>query len=401
MSATSSVPKDLNRRAAELPSQYVGITANSEDGGRSSGLLVTREDIFKIKNYQRTALGLPSTLPSLVQLLGFSKSGIVGLEPVDLLASYKKLREHGLSWTDLEEKVKLTSANLYTFSSEFLVSGQRLINVVEEMDFVKQLTTPIRDAVIEDGADLVPKALSEKDKLIKDMGLAKLLEMMAASIETQLAAVTLVKNRTSSFASVITTNLIPEIGHKIALSQKHSLGKKVEELNAAIAELTKDIDQKKQEYNELVKKALDGINFMGPVGLVVLGGIFGAQAEKVRKARNKMIGERDAKVAEVKVLAPLIEAVGRLAGYLDNLDMSLKDAEVGANNLRDMWMLLHTWVGESLSKLRLIDDSKTLFEFVVEFQLVLLPWNDIKSVSYELNTTFIRAINDWNSGANA
>ncbi|MGY4495083.1 alpha-xenorhabdolysin family binary toxin subunit A [Pseudomonas sp. TE3610] len=401
MFATSSVPQDLNRRAAELPGQYVEITANSEEGGRDSGLLVTREDIFKIKSYERTALALPSNLQSVTQLLGFSKSGIAGLEPADLLATYKKLRGHGLSWADLEEKVKLTSASLYTFSSEFLVTGQRVIDVIEKMDFVKQLTTPIREAVIEDGADLAPKELSDNDKLVKDLGLARLLEMMAASIEAQLAAVTLVKNRTSGFASEITQKLIPEVGQKITLSQKHNLGKKVEELNAEIAELTKDIDQKKQEYNELVKKALDGINFMGPVGLVVLGGIFGAQAEKVRKARNKMIGVRDAKVAEVKVLAPLIEAVGRLAGYLDNLDMSLKDAEVGANNLRDMWLLLHTWVTESLGKLRLIDDSKTLFEFVMEFQLVLLPWNDIKQTSYELNTTFIRAINDWNSGAHA
>lgn len=396
MNASLSVPQELDRQAAEVPSQYVNITANSEVGGRDSGLLLTRADIFKIKKYERTALGLPNTLPDIIQLVGFSKSDIDGLEPEQLLATYQKLRGHGLSWAGLEERVKLTSTSLHTFASDFLVTGKRMLEVFGKMGIIEQLNQAVRDAKIAGGVELGPIALSDENTRVKDKGLAKLLEKMAALIDKQLANVSDVKQGVTRFADEIKKELIPEVGRKIDLSHKHNLDQRLETLKVEVIDLTHEIDLKKKEYNELVKQALSG-GSGGVLVLVVTGGIFGAQAETVRKERNQMIVERDAKVAEVKSMSPLIAAVGRLAGDLDNMDMSLQDAEVGANNLRDMWGMLHTWVSESLNRLRAIDDSQTLFEFMTMFESVVTPWEDIKKTSNDLNITLIRALNDWNS----
>ncbi|WP_455922545.1 alpha-xenorhabdolysin family binary toxin subunit A [Pseudomonas putida] len=396
MNASLSVPQELDRQAAEVPLQYVNITANSEVGGRDSGLLLTRADIFKIKKYERTALGLPTTLPDIIQLLGFSKSGIDGLEPEQLLATYQKLRQHGVSWGGLEESVKRTSTSLYTFASDFLVTGKRMLEVFGKMGIIEQLNQAVRDAKLGDGVDLGPIALSDEDTRIRDKGLAKLLERMATLIGKQLDSVDEVKQEISDFADDIKTRLIPEVGRKIELSHKHKLDQRLETLKVEVTDLTHEIGLKKKEYDELVKQALSGSSG-GVIGLVVTGGIFGAQAETVRKERNQMIIERDAKVAEVKSMSPLITAVGRLAGDLDNLDMSLQDAEVGASNLRDMWGTMELWVSESLKRLRAIDDSQTLFDFMTMFESVVTPWEDIKKTSNYLNITLIHALNDWNS----
>ena len=400
MFAYASLPADLNKRAAELPEQYISMTANSEDEGRDPGLLVTRDDIIKIKRYERAALKLPVKLPDVVAMLGFDKTGIRGLEPEDLRVLYKSIHDHGLTWEKVEQQVKLGSADLNTFAQSFLITGNKLLDVVDAMDIIDQILTPIRDLVLDDITDMVPGPLSDKDKMIA-VALVDLLAIIAVRIKQQLDMVEGVKAATASFARTITTHLIPEVDRKIDLSRSKGLEGKLEQLNKDIDELTKDIDQKKQEYDQLVKQALDGVNFMGPIGLVVLGGIFGAKAEKVRKERNTMIKLRDAKVAEVKVLGPLIEAVARLSGFLDNLDLSLKDAEVAANNLRDMWVMLHAWVDNSYKTLMSIDDSKSLMIFAVEFALVLQPWNDIQVTSKALNLEFIRAVNDWNNGVEA
>lgn len=394
MQTHQKIPADLAKRAAEMPEQYMNMANDSEEGGRDSALLLTKDDVIAIKRYEKTALSLPRDLKSTEAALGFAQSGVKGLEPVDILGVYTKLRTHGATWGSLEQEIKTVGTRLDLFSGNFIISGEKILEVVNAMDIIDQIVGNVGDLVRDDLKDIPGLPLSAKDQQIKG-GLRSLLDRMKVLVAAERDEADRVKNATVQFARTMTVDLIPAVAGKLDIARRNGLAKKVEQLNADILELDKVIDQKKKEYDQLVGQALDGGKFMGPVGLIIMGGIFGAKAEKVRKEKNKLIKEREAKVAQVKTLVPLIEALANLESHFKNLEIRLLDAEEGANNLKDMWVLIFTYIDESHKKLAGINDSLSLLEFTVDFAQVIKPWYEIKGISRDLSVLFNTALKEW------
>ncbi|WP_455922774.1 alpha-xenorhabdolysin family binary toxin subunit A [Pseudomonas putida] len=392
MHAFADPHRQLAGRAAAIPARRLGIMMNSEPQGRDSGLVVTREDIFKIKHYEKSAFALPANVAALQVEAGVGRTGLDGLELSDIVAVYARIRQHAGTWRALESDIKSTSTQLHIFAGKFRRNGDAVLSVVNAMDIIDQLNKKVGDLVLNDLVDFSGQSLSDKDKRLKG-SLVTFLEWIKRDIETQRAHVERVKAGTGQFAKHITQVLIPAVNEKIVLARTYNLHKVVEKLDAELKEVDRDIASKKAEYDTLVKKSLKYAAAF-PFGLVNAG-IYGAKAERARKDKNQLIRERDALHSQLRATQPLIGAVDRLSAGLRDIDFRLVDAEEGASNLRDMWLLMHEFMDISAGCLYRIDDSKSLFEFVIEFSLVLNPWVDIEEQAFEFSVLFHDAINDW------
>lgn len=386
----------LTGAAQQLPSKLLGLAAKAQPGGRDSGLLVTRGDIFKIKRYERLGLGLPVTIEQVEARLGFDRSYVDGLEPEDLRVLYQLIYGHAAGWSEIEQRIKLVNTKLGSFASDFITSGERLIKYVDAMDWLDPFETSIRELKLEDIIGLGPALLSPGD-LRKKNNLQVILHRVRRSIKEQQGVVDEVRGKISRFSDALRQQLIPKVNFKIELARRHGLADSIETLDADIVRLAAEIKVKREEYDQLVKTILLGA-ILGLVGVYVMINIFGEDAERVRQERNSLIEERDRKIEEAKRKAPLIVAVSSLLGYLEHIELTLSDALAGTQNLRSLWDVLHAWVENSEEKLKTIKDRSSIAEFALEFELVLEPWKQIKEQSNALAVTFNRAINDWNSG---
>ncbi|RMN40338.1 Binary cytotoxin component, partial [Pseudomonas cannabina] len=73
-------------RVTLKPVEYLNLILDDEkNGGRSAALILTKEDILSLKRYERHALNIPTSLSRVEQQLGFTRSGMPGLEPREAL----------------------------------------------------------------------------------------------------------------------------------------------------------------------------------------------------------------------------------------------------------------------------------------------------------------------------
>lgn len=137
-----------------------------KNGGRSAALILTREDILSLKRYERHALNIPTSLPRVEQQLGFTKSGIPGLEPKDMLVTYQAINNHGKSWLGIENGIKSSGFTIDLFATQFSKQGQQIINLIEKMDFARQLNLTVADLTIEEVREKNPTPLGETDQKV-------------------------------------------------------------------------------------------------------------------------------------------------------------------------------------------------------------------------------------------
>lgn len=152
-------------RVTLKPVEYLNVIFDDEkSGGRSAGLVLTKEDILSLKRYERHALNIPTSLSRVEQQLGFTKSGIPGLEPEDMLKTYKAINSHGKSWSGIEDGIKRTGFNIDLFAAQFSVQGQQIIDRIEKMDFARQLDLTVADLIIEEVRNTPPVPLKKTIK---------------------------------------------------------------------------------------------------------------------------------------------------------------------------------------------------------------------------------------------
>jgi len=388
--------EQLTDAARHMPSKLLELTTTGQPGGRDSGLLVTRSDIFKIKRYERLGLSLPISTAQIEVMLGLGRTDINGLEQEDILELYRLIHVHAASWTDTEQRLKLVNTKLGSFASDFLSTGDRLIKHVDSMDWLDPFDTSIRDLKLEDVKGLGFAALSPGD-LKKKNNLQIMLHRVRRSIKEQQSVIEEVRDKLARFANTLSHDLIPKVNAKIELARRNGLADSVKALDEDIIRLADKIKVKREEYDQLVNTMLMGL-ILGLVGFYTMINIFGEDAERVRQERNALIEERDSKMAETKRKAPLIQVVGSLLGYLEHIELSMSDALAGTQNLQSLWEMLLTWVDISLKKLVEIKDRSSMAEFAMGFEEVLKHWKPIEEQSQMLAVIFNRAINDWNSG---
>ncbi|MCI3946870.1 binary cytotoxin component [Pseudomonas syringae] len=381
-------------RVTLKPVEYLNVIANDEEnGGRSAALIVSHEDILSLKRYERHSLNLPTSLTRVEEQLGFTKSGIPGLEPKDMLATYTAINRHGKSWVRIEDLIKLSGVTIDLFATQFSNQGQQLIHYIEKMDFARQLDLTVADLIIEDVREKSPAPLSKTDQRAC-VTLAEFLKTLASQIAIHQQAAEQLARQIDTFSTVLSVELIPGINDKVKLAQRSDLDQQIKDLEKDIDQLTFDIEQKNKEYKAAVNKAVSGL-IGGPIGLAITGGIFGSQAEKIRKLKNKMIAEKGQKIKLLNEKRPLAAAVCSLQLIFEDMNIRMVDAHKSATNLKDLWNILAAYINTSVNELAAIKDDQALLIFAMQFQGVVTPWLEIKGLTTKLLKVFESALDQF------
>ena len=127
---------------------------------------------------------------------------------------------------------------------------------------------------------------------------------------------------------------------------------------------------------------------MGPIGLVVTGGIFGSKAENIRKEKNKLIADRRKLLEKLKNADKLAELLDDLQLHLVDLQGQMLGAEVGAKQLSQIWTYIAAYLDEASESLSKVDTLLELHKFAMNFSIVINPWVSIKGYSAQISAAF-------------
>lgn len=378
------------------PTEFLrALVEDEKNNGRATALILTKEDILSIKRYERHSLNLPNTLERVKQQLGFAHSGISGLEPQDLLLTYRAINQHAQSWSAIEVDIKAKGFDLDLFAGEFSNQGKQILDYVDKMELARQLQLTVDDLNIETVRSLTPAPLTKTDKTVC-LSLAEMLKKIAVQMEAHRKASTKLAENIKQFAHTLTVDLVPGINDKVALANRSDLDEDLIALEKEIDRLTVDIDQKHQEYSTTRTHITLGL-LGGLVGLIVTDSIFGAQAEAIRKEKNRLIKEKKARLEMLGQKRPLAAAIRNLEILFEDMKIRMLDAHQSAVNLQDLWTMLAKYVDNAATRLADISDDQTLLDFVLEFKSVVTPWEEIKGITTHLLLTFEQALDEFSN----
>ncbi|MEE4684637.1 alpha-xenorhabdolysin family binary toxin subunit A [Pseudomonas alliivorans] len=378
------------------PTEFLrALVEDEKNNGRATALILTKEDILSIKRYERHSLNLPNTLERVKQQLGFAHSGISGLEPQDLLLTYRAINQHAQSWSAIEVDIKAKGFDLDLFAGEFSNQGKQILDYVDKMELARQLQLTVDDLTIETVRSLSPAPLTKTDKTVC-LSLAEMLKKIAVQMEAHRKASKKLAKDIKQFAHTLTVDLVPVINDKVALANRSDLDEDLIALEKEIDRLTVDIDQKHQEYSTTRTHITLGL-LGGLVGLIVTDSIFGAQAEAIRKEKNRLIKEKKAQLEMLGQKRPLAAAIRNLEILFEDMKIRMLDAHQSAVNLQDLWTMLAKYVDNAATRLADISDDQTLLDFVLEFKSVVTPWEEIKGITTHLLLTFEQALDEFSN----
>ncbi|MBV1807295.1 alpha-xenorhabdolysin family binary toxin subunit A [Pseudomonas viridiflava] len=378
------------------PTEFLRTLAEDEkNNGRATALILTKEDILSIKRYERHSLNLPNTLERVQQQLGFTHSGISGLEPQDLLLTYSAINQHAQSWSAIEVDIKAKGFDLDLFAGEFSNQGKQILDYVDKMELARQLQLTVADLTIETVKSLTPAPLTKTDKTVC-LSLAETLKKMAVQMEAHRKASKKLAEDIKQFAHTLTVDLVPGINDKVRLASRSDLDEDLIALEKEIDRLTVDIDQKHQEYKTTKTHITLGL-LGGIVGLIVTDSIFGAQAEAIRKEKNRLVTEKKTRLETFGQKRPLAAAIRSLEVLFEDMKIRMLDAHQSAVNLQDLWTMLAKYVDNAATRLADISDDQTLLDFVLEFKSVVTPWEEIKGITTHLLLTFEQALDEFSN----
>ncbi|WP_122754769.1 alpha-xenorhabdolysin family binary toxin subunit A [Pseudomonas viridiflava] len=393
---TTESEKPEKPKITITPTEFLRTLAEDEkNNGRATALILTKEDILSIKRYERHSLNLPNTLARVEQQLGFTHSGISGLEPQDLLLTYSAINQHAQSWSAIEVDIKAKGFDLDLFAGEFSNQGKQILDYVDKMELARQLQLTVADLTIETVKSLTPAPLTKTDKTVC-LSLAETLKKMAVQMEAHRKASKKLAEDIKQFAHTLTVDLVPGINDKVRLASRADLDEDLIALEKEIDRLTVDIDQKHQEYKTTKTHITLGL-LGGIVGLIVTDSIFGAQAEAIRKEKNRLVTEKKTRLETFGQKRPLAAAIRSLEVLFEDMKIRMLDAHQSAVNLQDLWTMLGKYVDNAATRLADISDDQTLLDFVLEFKSVVTPWEEIKGITTHLLLTFEQALDEFSN----
>ncbi|RMM58425.1 hypothetical protein ALQ74_01398 [Pseudomonas savastanoi pv. glycinea] len=381
-------------RVTLKPVEYLSVILDDEkNGGRSAALILTREDILSLKRYERHALNIPTSLTRVEQQLGFTRSYIPGLEPEDMLVTYQAINNHGKSWLSIEDGIKRSGFAIELFATQFSRQGEQIINYIEKMDFARQLDLTVADLNIEEVRNTAPVPLGETDQRVC-ITLAEFLKKTASQIKNHQHAAQTLADHIDTFSTVLSVQLIPGINDKVKLANCSDLDQQIQDLEKDIEQLTTEIEQKNNEYKTALYNIAWGL-FGGPIGVAITGGIFGAQAEEIRKEKNRMVASKNEKVQKLEEKSPLAAAVRSLQILFEDMNIRMMDAHQSATHLKDLWTMLAAYIDRSASEISAITTDQALMIFAMQFQGVVTPWREIRGMANQLLKIFDSALDQF------
>lgn len=395
----AQVQLDTFIASEDVPSVTLGIlTGTLSEVHREAGIF-TKEDLINIKLYVKRGLALPVKRDVVEAYVGYKKVDIAGLEPADIQQLFIDIRDHCITWDDVEKSSLQQSINLDNAAEQITSVGDDIISVIGEMPLMVRIKA-LGTFTDQQLADIT--YTKEDGEVAVELG--KILGDMKDDIAIQQGKTSEVKKKVSNFRIELAGGVLSDerrvpgleaqVKQKKDLMDKNQLSVVIERLEKDIADKNERIEQLKKDYDKYTGLAFTGAAG-GIIGLAITGGIFGAKAEAARKEKNKLIDEVRLLEDQVTGKKDLQKAVETLSRDFADIGIRMIDAEMALNNLDFMWQNMLAKIDESQQQFGKIDDGLSLTRFATAFKKVIDPWRGVHDSALALVKTFNEGLAEY------
>jgi hypothetical protein len=385
----------LNSNTAEVSAEeaeavstrfMMAASGSHSDVVRSPGLLVTNEDVRRIKRYVEKGLGLPAELAQVEQLLGYKKIDIPGLEPRDMQVLYQDIKEHAETWSTIETGMKTVGTSLVVFSEDLESSGGAITAFVKGLESYQSTLGKVGDLTPEEIDKLPEVSLGEGDKK-KIPTLLALVDDLRTTLDHHSKTATDLNSKISDFKDMLKDRIAPAVGLKIELCASNVSDKNIARLTAEIDIINTLIAEKLATYESYSNYKWLGV-WWGPVGLAISASIYGPKAAATAAEKNALIAQKQALEQQVSDHDTLLSSLISFETSLQDLKDRIDGASGSASNLESMWGLIQGYIDSSYRKLEGITDATYLVIFVTRLESIISSWISIRKQAQDLLTAF-------------
>lgn len=373
------------------------ISGGISEVARSPGVL-TKEDIIEMYRYLKKVLSLPYGLYEVEDFLKYRKIGIPGLEPMDILLFFIKIRIHAEDWYYIIDNIFQQCYDLEDTAVDILGGGGKIIAQINNMPILQRVRSTVGD--LSDTQLEGMKYTSEDFRVVNSIG--DILKMMEFDVTMGQKSTQQLKNRIADFKTKLSGGTLSngeqvfglqsELDLKYTLMQRNNCLKSIAENNATISAKNAQIAQMDRDYDYYVKMCFSaGLPFLWWIS----ASIYGPKAEAVRKERNKLKAEVDALRLLVANQENLQHAMESTKSNLGDLGLRMLAAEATLNDFNTMWQSMIAKIDSSAEQFGKINDALRLTSFVVEFSNAITPWQDVKYAATNLIDEYNTAIRDY------
>lgn len=389
MSATQARTINSNELDS-LTSQFMGAVSGTLAGvERDEGLLVTNEDIRKIKRYVNASLALPTEVNLVEQLYNLNQLNIPGLSSVDMLTLYKTMKDHANTWSPLELQMKKVGADLHVFADNLTTSSNSVI------DYLKTLPAYISGlgqigTLSPEEIDNLPAIKLSEDEQRKIPVLLELVDELKAVISQHSQSTTSTKDSIAVFKQGLTNVIKPALGVKIALAQSRDLNAEIQKYNQRLDEINTRISEKQAEIEQYSKSKWWGL-LGGAVGFIISSTIYGDKAKQARMELEALATERRGIADKIATTSALLAQLLDYQTNLQDLQVRVEGAAGSASNLESLWELIQVYIDSSSKRLEGVTNAMYLVSFVARLTTMVANWTSVKKQAGDLLTAFNNA----------
>lgn len=379
--------EEISRVSKDLMNVLAG---SQPDTTRPPGLLITTEDVRRIRRYVNTALALPTELNEVQYLLGYEATDISGLEPQAIQALHVDIKAHAKTWTELETNMQKVGSDLYVFAGNLITIAVHMIEYVKSLDAYQ--TLQVGDLSPEQIDRMPPVELVEGDRK-KLPGLLALVDDLKIYVKEHSASTTLTRVGVKTFKRVLKDDIAPGVSLKIRLVSSGSPEAEVNRLTEEIAHLNQRIEQKLAEYEEYSDYKWIGF-WWGVIPGVISVSIYGPKATAALEEKDRLVEEKRKVEKNLEGVNMLLASLTAFETSLQDLKSRVDGAASGVSNIESLWVLLEELVDSSYDRIKNIHNGLYLVSFVSRFQTLMSNWTEIKGQAFDLLTAFNKALDE-------
>ncbi|AZO88652.1 hypothetical protein BOO88_06835 [Stutzerimonas stutzeri] len=291
----------------------------------------------------------------------------------------------------MERETKNIGNRLDLFSRNFFESGSAIINLLKASETYRRVEGNI-DSLSEDEKKQLASIPLSSTETKRVESLQKALEFAKKDVAEFYLAVAGVNALAIEFSRKISDELLIKLALKMNAVDEANIDKHeaVDEIRKQIKELDETIAEKQAEYDDQVGYAFTGLVF-GPLGLIVTGGIFGAEAEKTRAQKNELLEQKNRLVVQMSA-ARLSQSLITLTTNFSEMHALMKDAENGIKCIEDVLGIIWNSLGVSLEGFEDGASEMDLILLVLNLQAIFNPWKTIQGHAHALSTVFNQVV---------
>ncbi|GLO13023.1 binary cytotoxin component [Pseudomonas putida] len=369
-----------------LPERYFSFIESRLEGGQQVGSLLTADNLKVIKRYANTVNQLPRTRVEIEREVDYAALGLDASKVHDL---YTALHRHVYEWDILERSIKQLGPEIELFAESLVQRGSSLLEHLESSD----IFMAIKQRKAEQGDDVYTLELSEEDQAQIASVLTLGINELVREIEGTRRRIDDVDARANWFNSEIKRELKPRMVRLLKHFDEKVSHEDILKKRRQLDQWDEQIDQLKSEYDANVGYAFTGI-LLGPIGLVITGGVFGDKAEKIRARKNILIEKREELADALGKTAPALSDFERISTLVRDLQFRCKDLSAATRRLSDVWLFLASYANNSVNEAKELSTLTQLESFVHDFSEVIKPWSKIGNICHTLSELFNELIEE-------